>query len=265
MIKNSIFAKSFKKSGLRPIKIAAYDFLFYLALTAILVSLLLSMKANFEPLQELIPTLTKISEFFSQTGELPYDTGDLSKTLKDIKSTFYFTIARAILIVVGAILLSIVNISLFKGLIWSSVLEKKFSKKFFNKFLLLNLLWYLLWIIAAVLFFVLVKVNIAAILITIELALMLYFTPLAYSLFDENRNVFRLIKEAFSLGTKRFFYLSLPYLIVISLLLVLFFTVGLLGFIIPFIIFAVIFWVAFLAFRGWARLYISMAVGAIKK
>src|SRR3989338_6255392 len=115
----SSFINSFKKIGFNTAYMAFYDALFY-SISSLFVYLgfkYIEKKASAFNLPENIMELSL------------QEAGSLAANLR------------------GFFLLTILNLSLFKGLNWSLAAKRKFDFKFFKRYLLLNLAWLPIWIL----------------------------------------------------------------------------------------------------------------------
>ena len=194
-----VFTNSFKRINLKFFLILAFDILFYFIFMQIgnfFLKIIEKKAANVDLAQNLLGLNQQAA----------------TSLLGSLKGFFFFLIFSAILF----LLLMVINWSIFKGLIWSIVANKKFDFKFFRKFLLLNLVWLPSWFLLIFLFAIITKPATAPIFMVTFLVLAFYFTNILYpSFLKENR--LNKIKEAFKLGIRKIHHFIVPYAIIIFL------------------------------------------------
>lgn len=117
------------------------------------------------------------------------------------------------------IIVSIIIYSVFKGLIWLTILNHKASWSFFKKFSLLNLLWIIIWLVPFALLAAL-KQELIAYGIGLVIIAYVHFTTLTHYYFIKSNKIFASIKKAFSTKIKRFLlpysYLAVVYFILLQ-------------------------------------------------
>ncbi len=178
-----------------------------------------------------------------------------------LKGAMYlFLIYSAILFI-----LILLAYSLFQGLIWNTVLKKRFTWKYFGKFSLLNLIWVLAWLIISILLLFILKdaVIILVILTYVLLFVMFYLTTILYVMFTKKRKMWQSIKDTFNIG-KRVHLFILPYLLVLGLFIVLNLVLIIFS-LLPQQIYMFINLIILLAFFAWFRFYISDVIMKVGK
>lgn len=201
----SLLINSFKRINLKLFLILAFDILFYfifMQLGNIFLEIIQKKAANADFTQNFL-------------NFLGLDQQAAGSLLASVRGFFFFMAFSAILF----LLLMVINWSIFKGLIWSVVADKKFNFGFFKKFLLLNLIWLSSWFLLIFLFAIITKPTTAPIFMTIFLVAAFYFTNILYPLFLRENKIGK-IKEAFKLGIKKIRYFIVPYAIIGILLYV---------------------------------------------
>ena len=158
----------------------------------------------------------------------------------------------AYLVTVTIILLLTYSIS--RGLIWTTILKKKFTGSFIKRFLLLNFLW---WLILAIPTLIVLgaKVEYLFSFIAIVAIVYIHLTSIIHYDFTKNRKIGKAIKQAFALTFKNIKHLLLPY----AYIALVYFIILQVFWIIPqtekIMLFASILFVLF--YLAWYRLYIA--------
>src|SRR3989344_6848933 len=197
-----LLINSFKRINLRFFLILAFDILFYFILMQtgnFFLKIIEKKAANVDLAQNL----------------LGLDQQAASGLLTSLRGFFFFLIISAILFLV----LEAINLSVFKGLIWTATANKKFNFKFFKKFLLLNLIWLPSWFLLIFLFAVIINPETSPIFMMIILGMAFYFNNILYPMFLKE-NKLRKIKKAFKLGIEKIHHFIVPYGIIIILFLI---------------------------------------------
>ncbi|MDD5192715.1 MAG: hypothetical protein PHH54_02950 [Candidatus Nanoarchaeia archaeon] len=156
------------------------------------------------------------SSFFSNNIEL------INQNFASLKLILFLLLLFIFLFSIFALIIH----TLFKGLIWLKLRDKKFSWKFFRKYLLLNLIY--LVPLAIILLFVFLQLKSNLLLVIILLIGLHFHVLLSYSLTDENK-----IRSSFKFAFKQGFkikYFIIPYLIILTGLFILAYILGSLPF-----------------------------------
>ena len=179
------------------------------------------------------------------------DITDAPETIASDAENVY-TSLKSVLIKVGVaialfVILVFIILLLFKSIIWSIILKKKFSRSFYLKFIFANVVWFFVWI---ALFAILLITKLPTVIIyRVLLIFMVFFTLVFLSLFDEKKPVLTLIKKSFTFGIRKIHKLILA-LILACLLMITLSILLQLVYIIPLII----------LFIAWFRIYTFLAV-----
>ncbi len=259
----NLFKKSFKLDKKRFFSVIVLDFLFVLVsyIALFLWSMWVSSSAS------------RISGL-----ELNMLTENALEELAALKSFYYGTLVCSLLLIIFLFLAW----SFFQGLIWNTILKKRFNLDYFKKFLLLNLacipLSIILFFIALVclklfnsmiLFFSTTGLNTSLIMFIllilfafIFLPIMIYlinFILILYFYFTKKNKILDSFKNTFDIAVKKIHLLYIPCLI-ISLVFVLLSVITILLNILPewlTLLFLLIFLVIYAA---WVRFYITAVI-----
>ena len=129
--------------------------------------------------------------------------------------------------IVSVTLVTILIWSFFHSLIWAKILEKKIMVKYVLRFILLNFIWILLFLIPFVIFYILVIQEILVYLFILEVALLIYLTPILYVLFVTTNKYKTALKETVKVGLGNIYRFILPFVAAVIFL----FVVGQIGWI----------------------------------
>lgn len=243
-----LFLNSFKKINIDFIYVLVYDLLFYLITGLVFFIWFILLNNQYSRLLGIdLANMFALGITYAE------------RSVAIMKGFFLFVILSAIILTIFIIL----NLSLFKGLIWSRICREKFTIKFFIKFLLLNAIWIIIWLIAAVIIAVGVKVNIAQYLIILLAIVFVYFTIFLYMFFTKNKKL-KAIKDAFKFGITKVHYFVLPYILVILVFILISQLYWLYRFL-PYKIGMIVTSLILLGFLAWFRLYIYSVFSATLK
>ena len=241
----TLLINSFKRINLKILLILIFDILFYFIFIQV---------GKF-----LLKVITKKADNVDLTQNLIDLNQQAANNLLSSMREFFLFFAFSIILF---LILMIISWSIFNGLIWSIVSDKKFNLKFFKKFFLLNLICLQIWFLLIILFAIIMKPQTAAIFMIIILIIAFYLTNILYPLFlKENR--IRKIKEAFKLGISKIHYFIVPYAIIIALFLIILNAYNLIIVKIypnPYVLYGII-----LLFIAWLRYYFVEIVTSLSK
>jgi len=175
--------------------------------------------------------------------------------------TLQSTITQFILLTILLVLLILASYALFKGLIWTKILKKKFTWKYFRKFIALNLLYVLFAVVVFILPVLLVLLGIKAgfwllflqIIIGIILIMYFYFRTISNILFAKTKKISSFFKS-FEKGADKFKKLIIPLLYIVLIFMIISLISMILN-IFPEIIVMIFSSILLLAFISWARIY----------
>ena len=249
------YIKSFKELDLEFIHTVMYDILLYSCWALSFVVYGLWTTKIFEKLNELdiaslqtaMQDITK-SNISNQQAELSL------QILQSTITKFIFLTLLLILIILGVY-------ALFKGLIWTKILKKKFTFKYFRKFIALNLLYVLFAVVVFILPVLLVLLGIKAgfwllflqIIIGIILIMYFYFRTISNILFAKTKKISSFFKS-FEKGADKFKKLIIPLLYIVLIFMIISLISMILN-IFPEIIVMIFSSILLLAFISWARIY----------
>jgi hypothetical protein len=237
-----IFINSFKKIDLRIFFIVFFDLVFYFLVFLIGIS----TKIIFENyLYANLPQILSQLENPLQLGE---------ESLRDLLSNLRWFLFFLVVMAVLPLIIIIIDWSIFKGVAWGLTIKRKFNFKFFLRFFLLNLAWLGLFVILIFLFAFAFKRTALPIYMSILLIIWIYFTNIIYTLFIKNPNI-KSIKKAFKLGFTKIHYFTLPYFILVLILIIIYFIMNLIT-LLPYGIGFTIMILMLLFYLAWARFYI---------
>ncbi|MBW2978203.1 hypothetical protein KY331_05125 [Candidatus Woesearchaeota archaeon] len=170
---------------------------------------------------------------------------------------------------ISVILVFIVMIaiwSLSKGLIYCTILKKKFTKQYFKKFFLLNL--FLSIVIIIILTFLMTVGSVLKELVAfrhifyIFLLAVAYYLSINYIFFTKHNKVFESIGKTLTFGTKNILKLLIPCLLIYIPFQIIFTTLTLIP--IPLFFAPFVSLIIFVIFMAWARNYFVQEVNKIK-
>src|SRR3989338_2561890 len=119
-MKNTVLYKSFKQINKKFSKQILADLLFYLAVMALVVGVMLLLKENISRLSSTIPVLEEMQGYISGNFEkLPPKA--LVEQLTDVKSLFINVLSQATILVAIASAVIIFLSTMLKGLIWNNI------------------------------------------------------------------------------------------------------------------------------------------------
>jgi len=242
-IKNSLLVKSFKKIDKNIFYIVMYDLLMFI---------LLFTGSFFS--SKIIEKKSKVIEAVDFTNLLQKTAEEINKNTAILKG-FLITF---LIITFAYIIYSLIVFSFFQGKILSIVVKKKFTKTFFKKFLSLNFILALTTSVLFLLILELFKPQVAVILATLLIILLIYFIPLLLITFAKGQKVKKAFHIAFK--TPRFIITYINALIVLLI-------TGMLSLIfkplednIEFSLTLLI----FLFYLAWFRYYLSLSIDKVK-
>lgn len=199
------FINSFKKIDKKIVYVALYDFLFILLMMS---SLLVWNGIAKKEIEKIPPELLQNPENLS-----PENAGETAALMKS-----------SLITIVGSTIALLIFIfmiwCLFKGLIWSTVLRKKFSLGYYGKFLLINLAWFIIWIIPIFFILIALRVRPSIMLMFVIIAIFSHFTNLLYISFTKDNSIKESFKKAFQIGIYKIQFLLTPYVFIIALMVV---------------------------------------------
>ena len=196
----------------RMFSILAYDILFMLAASGIILAALTFINWNLESNQDIF-SRTNIVMGQLQTNTQA-DTAALAGEAVDIEKTFRNMFIFAGSSIAAAYLIIVFFISLFKGLIWSQILGQKFDRMFFKRFLQLN---YVIWgigLVLAILFLMVANLGSLTFYLPLGALLFFYFVLNIYSLFDKKERIWKTLGKGISVSIKKAYLFIVPYLLI---------------------------------------------------
>jgi hypothetical protein len=258
-VKGSLFIKSFKHIDKKLLYAILLDVAFYLAVVGIIMLSFSLLKTNFMAVEQVLPTLGKIQGF-------SFEEPAMGQELESTAAMLRMTLLNGALILAGAAILVIIASGVLRSLLWSQILKKQIDKEYVKRFFLLKISWIPIWIAAIALLFTLFKPEVGRLVSAIMVLFYMHFTVILHSLFNKKERIWRMIKKAFVLGTKRFHKLIIPYILVVLV----FFIVGLPGNLMIYLnarvfIIGGIYSVLFFVLAAWVRAYMSKTVKEIEK
>jgi hypothetical protein len=102
--------------------------------------------------------------------------------------------------------------TIFKGLIWTTIMGKKFTSRYFKKLFWVNVSWFLLWLVTSLIIYYGASVKYRIYVQGIYYLLLFYFTTILYILFTRKNVIKRTISKALSLGVRKVRYFIIPYI-----------------------------------------------------
>jgi hypothetical protein len=184
------FIESFKNLDKRFFRIALFDALFLISVLVVVIA---------------------FSSFIgtAKQGFLPDISGDVSMIA-------VYALSGALVMLAIWAAFTFLGISacqaLFKGLIWTTVMSKKFTKRYFWKMFGLNLVWFLLWMIPSLIIYYGLNPDYKSVIQPLYFLVIFHFTTLLYIIFTRKNAIKRSIKLALSIGTRKIKYFILPYI-----------------------------------------------------
>jgi hypothetical protein len=133
--------------------------------------------------------------------------------LAGIVATLKSTALAAAVFAMVFLILTLANWSLFEGLIYTTLLKKKFTFRYLKKFLLLNIIWFIPWL--ALFFLIIVEGRVETIIISglLLVALFIHFTLILNVLYTRTGK-FQL-RQTLKIGVTKIHHFLLPYVIII--------------------------------------------------
>ena len=254
------YIKTFKELDLTFIHTIMYDILLYSSLALGFVLYGLWATKIFEKLQEL--DIVGLQTAMADITQATISNQEAELSLQLLQST----ITKFIVLTILLILFVLGVYALFKGLIWTKILKKKFTWKYFRKFIALNLLYVLFAVVVFILPVLLVLLGIKAgfwllflqILFVIVTIFYFYFRTISTVLFTKTKRISSFFR-AFEKGANKFKKLILPML----LIGVTFVVISLLSVLLNFVsetISLIIAGLLLITFIAWARIYFSKLI-----
>ncbi|MBW2995967.1 hypothetical protein KY332_01570 [Candidatus Woesearchaeota archaeon] len=248
MIKKQLkqFIESFKLK-FNFIQIIFYDLLFY---AIVYPSTYLAGKIITKQGSKISP------ESLTQEAMAQITPDQLKLLMADVNTLMFTTIIVGILLAVILLL----SWSFTRGMIYSTLLKKKFTKKYFKKLIGLNL--FLAVILIPILLFIsgLLKTKIIALMYasTILLTALIYFIALIFIKLTKTNKVFESIGNALEFGAKNIPKLLIPGILILAAGYI----IRLLSTLAPQIL--IISVLLYAAYMAWARIYFVSEVEKIK-
>jgi hypothetical protein len=126
-----------------------------------------------------------------------------------------------LLTIIFFLLALLLSWTLSRGLMWTTVLKKKFTKHYFKKFVGLNVLFGIVLAILIFVFSKLVELSYIIYIFYITFAIFIYFTAIIYTYFTKKEHqIFNSIGQGLTIGVKKLKHLIIPSLLIIVLLAV---------------------------------------------
>lgn len=110
--------------------------------------------------------------------------------------------------------------TVFKGLIWTTIMGKRYTKKYFKKLFWVNVIWFLLWLITSLIIYYGARASYRVYVQGIYYLLLFYFTTILYILFTRKNVIKRSISKALSLGVRKVRYFIIPYIYAVVIFVV---------------------------------------------
>jgi len=247
-----LLLKSFKDLDSRALFIFLYDFLFFFITSLSVFLYSKSVQSN----------LTKLTAL-PMDRLLEMKEPELQVILSQLKGAL-FLLLGGFLLVVAVIFIAV---SIFKCMIWFTTARKKYDLDHILRFILLNLIWFAMWIVPAVLLIFTLRKELIPWIVVITLLGLIHFTNILYILFVHESHI-RVIKHAFSIGTKKIHLFILPYIFSLIILLVLNLVYWLYQNIdatkINFVAYFMLITIPILVYMIWSRNYLRLVVEDIK-
>lgn len=190
----------------------------------------------------------------------PAQTEILKATVNNVKMVIFgamiaFTLYLIIIIFIW---------SLSRGLIYTTLLNKKFDKKFYWKFLLLNLLFYIpLLILLFAFIYVIKELPQAIYALFLILLIAVYFLALSYISFVKIGKVFKAVGNALEFGFTKIHKMIIPLILIIIIFVIMSLITANIIKILSFAIQPYVSLLIFIIYLAWARIYFVKVVEKI--
>jgi len=137
------------------------------------------------PYEDVMPFSQKVQDYVAQNSELPPITPEVESEMDDSISTVksFFLIFTVLSILTPCIALMIS--ALFRGLVYSTLKNKKFTLKYYKKFLLWNSIWLIFWLILFLLTTLALKTIGILLVLPLEIIIFMHFSTVFRKSIDE--------------------------------------------------------------------------------
>ena len=175
------------------------DIIFIVMVIFVLSVWLVLLNESMVEFVDVAPQILSLKESVTSHSEINVDNQELQR-LKGVVDRMAWNIY---LVVLSAVAVIIFLAGITKGFIWSRITGQRFGLKFIFRFVLVNFIWIGFWfaIFAVILFKVSVPSNIYLILLLV--VIVPYLTLLAYSNFNQGKNVFIIFKKIVGCVSKK--------------------------------------------------------------
>ncbi|MBU0536511.1 MAG: hypothetical protein KKE20_06080 [Nanoarchaeota archaeon] len=204
---------SFKNmKSLKALFVASFDVLFYVLALVFTLIFAFVMKNVVKPIEGIDPNLMLMSP----------------DTATDIQSVLVKMVGYLIILIIVYALLLLLSYWFSRYLVWTTLLDKRFSIKALGKFLLLNIIWFA--VIGILVFLIVLPIKsmssstllmvYSLFMVFVPSIVLLYFTYLVYYIFTEREEIFSSLKDTFILGVRHFKQLWFPAVMMFALFVV---------------------------------------------
>ena len=180
--------------------------------------------------------------------------GEIDRAVSDTSSLYTSVIALTLTVII----LILILFSLFKGLIYAILLDKRFTARFYLKFLSAALIWLIFWLLIFTFIANFIRLELRIYFNIASLMLMLYTAGILFTAYAIYEKIGACFRHAFNL-LKRTHLFIFPYLLIILALIVL----NLLSIMLrlmPDLAAAIISFIITVFFLSWSRIYVISIV-----
>jgi len=198
-----------------------------LFLLVVIIAHMLTLTVN-----TLAPLATDLLEF--QTGEITHEA--LTENILSYESLINQVFVKGILILAVGFFAMNALLSLFRGLAWAIMKNKKFTLRDFWQLMKVHLLYTGALLLIALVIGSAIKNasnSIGAVFITLFILLLVHFTPIMYSAFNPKISVWKNIKKLYDLGIKNIHHYLLFHVISLGIIFIMLIIIYLLNLITP--------------------------------
>ena len=144
---------------------------------------------------------------------------DVFNTENIAKATEYYQsmLNTLVLLIIIYAIIFIIAWAIFKSLIWSELMGRKFNLHHLKNFTILSTIWLVIWGLILFLFPLLIREGLQGAVFLVLLAVFLHTSVVVYILFTKENLLRHSIHKGFSIAFGRIHHFIIPYLVIFAL------------------------------------------------
>jgi len=195
-MKKSYFIQSIGQIRTKPFwYMVLYEALFFICLVAVIALFTRTLSYNVLPLKETEDSMLRIQSIIEDpSNEFDPLKGQFNQDIVGIRNAISELIMKSIFMFIICVVLFAAISGLFKGKVYSILLNKRFNKKYFISFSLSTFTWFILWLFILLLTMFTIKPPYNSNLLIVELFIIILTSPMFF-IFAKQGNPFTMLKN----------------------------------------------------------------------